>query len=562
MQTQRHPSLRRGAPRSSALVTALLLAGPAFAQTATPPDAGQMLRELQRAPAPAPRASATLIIPADADVSADPGQRFLVKALRVEGAQGIAQAELQALVADMAGTEASLDELRQAAQRITRLYRERGYVVARAFLPAQEIRDGIVVIRVLEGSLNSTSIDNRSIVRQGVLEQIVRSQGLEGQPLRAATTDRMLLLMADLPAMGDVSGSLRPGQRVGTSDLLVTAAAGRARDGEISVDNHGNRYTGQARLNGRVNFNSPLDIGDRLGLRATVTEEKLLFGQVAYDLPVNGDGLRAGASLSSSRYELGQEFAALDASGTARAATAYASYPVVRGLNQNIWLAGSAEYRVLRDDVKTTGSTTKKNARVASVEAYGDLADALGAGGYSTWRAAGTFGDLQIDTPAASAIDALGPNTAGGYRKLQVTVTRLQSIDPKTVVSVAAAGQLASKNLDSSEKFVLGGPYGVRAYPQGEGAGDEGWLVNVELRRYLTPGLQASLFHDVGQVKFSDAPYAVGRNKQLLRGSGVGLTAEWAAFTVRASVAWRHGEAAVTAPDHRARAWMAAGWRF
>jgi hemolysin activation/secretion protein len=49
------------------------------------------------------------------------------------------------------------------------------------------------------------------------------------------------------------------------------------------------------------------------------------------------------------------------------------------------------------------------------------------------------------------------------------------------------SGQRASKNLDSSEEFFLGGPNGVRAYPQGEGAGDEGWLSRLELRHGAGP---------------------------------------------------------------------------
>jgi hemolysin activation/secretion protein len=550
------------APHLSALAAVLTLAMPAFAQPVTPPDAGQVLRELERTVAPPPRATTTLTLPADADASADTGQRFPVATIRIEGAQGIATAELQALVADLAGRQTSLGELRQGAQRITRLYRERGYVVARAYLPAQDVKDGVVVIAVLEGALNSSAIDNRSVIRQQVLEDIVRAQGLNGRPIEAAGTDRTLLLLADLPAMGNVSGNLKPGERVGTSDLIIDAEAGKTIEGALSLDNHGNRYTGQNRLSGSVNFNSPSGTGDRLALRATTTDQKLWFGRAAYDVPVASDGLRAGLALSSSRYDLGREFAKLDASGTAHTAGLHTSWPMVRGLNRNVWLAGSLEYRKLHDDVASTQSDTDKNARAATFDAYGDLADPLLGGGYNTWRVSGSVGHLKIRTPVAAQADAAGPRAAGGYQKLQASAQRLQSITTQTVLSIAMSGQLASKNLDSSEKFVLGGPDGVRAYPQGEGAGDEGWLANVELRQSLATGLRATAFYDVGQVKFSDRPYLEGRNKLVLRGYGVGLLADWNAFSVQLNVAWRGGTASATAPDKKARAWLVGLWRF
>lgn len=550
------------APRLSLLAFALTLALPASAQSIAPPDAGQMLRELERPAAPPPRAATTLTVPADADVAADAGQRFSVATIRIEGAQRIPTAELQALVADLAGRETSLGELRQGAQRITRLYRERGYVVARAYLPAQDVKDGVVVMAVLEGALNSSSIENRSVIRQQVLDDVVRAQGLNGKPIESASTDRTLLLLADLPAMGSVSGNLKPGERVGTSDLIISADAGKTLDGALVIDNHGNRYTGQSRVSGSVNVNSPSGIGDRLALRATTTDQKLWFGRAAYDLPVASDGLRAGVALSTSRYDLGREFAKLDASGTAHTAGLNASWPMLRGLSRNVWIAGSLEYRKLHDDVGSVQLDTDKNAGVATLEAYGDLADAVLGGGYNTWRVSGNLGHLKIRTPTAAAADAAGPKAAGGYRKLQASVQRLQSITEQTALSIAVAGQLASKNLDSSEKFVLGGPDGVRAYPQGEGAGDEGWLANLEVRHNLMTGLRAIAFYDLGQVKFSERPYLPSPSKQLLRGYGVGLGVDWNAFSVKFNVAWRGGAASVTSPDKRARAWVVGMWSF
>lgn len=548
-------------PLAAVALAAALLAGPARAQTVVP-DAGQVLRETRPPAAVLPRGGATLAVPAETDAAADAGQAFPVASVRIEGNQRVATEALRPHVAGLEGREVTLGELRDAARAITQHYRALGYVVARAYLPAQRIADGSVRIVVLESTMTSTAVDNRSALRDDVLKAVVDAQPLVGQPIVADTTDRALLLLSDLPGVGNVSGALKPGPVVGSSDLVVRVEPGRRAEGNLSVDNHGNRYTGQSRVNGQWTLNSPRGVGDRLDLRATLTEEQLLSGRAAYDLPLNQDGLRGGAALSASRYELGREFARLDASGTARTAGAYASWPLRRGLDSNVWLSGTAEYRSLSDEVRSSQSSTDKHAQALLLEAYGDHADALGGGGYSTWRAGATLGRLVIDTAAARALDAQTARSAGRYAKLLVNASRLQSVATATTLALSASAQLASRNLDSSEKFVAGGAYGVRAYPQGEAAGDSGWQASVELRRDLAAGLQASLFYDAGGVDVHKRAYTTGRNTQTLRGWGLGLAAQWQDVALRASVAWRDGEAATTAPDRSPRAWLSAAWRF
>ncbi len=544
------------------LALALAFTAPALAQT-TPPDAGRTLRDLQPAPGQLPpRPSTSLAVPADADTKADPGQRFPVKQVRIEGNRSIALEELTPLVAGLAGRDASLGELRQAAARITALYRLRGFVVARAFVPAQEMRDGVVNIAVLEGSLNSSTVLNGSIVHTPVLEGFVAAQGLNGKIIQSAQTDRELLLLADLPAVGAVNGNLKPGREVGSSDLFITVDPGRPYEGNLALDNYGNRYTGQARLTGSVDLNSPFKIGDRLSLRATVTDEQLLYGQASYDLPVNRDGWRAGATLSASRYDLGQEFDQLDASGRATTAGLYSTYPALRGLNANLWLRGQFDYRKLKDEVGATESDTRKSAKVALLEAYGDLADALGGGAYNTWRAGFTSGELDIDSADALAYDRAGPRAQGSYQKYELAATRLQAITPQTSAYASLAAQWAGKNLDSSEKFVLGGMYGVRAYPQGEGVGDSGWLANLELRHNFTAGLEATLFYDHGHVRFNHDSFAAGPNETTLKGYGASVGARYQGFNLKATLAWRNGAASQTAPDHSPRLWLLASRGF
>lgn len=564
MNQKTAPAPRRAA-ELSVLACGLLLALPALAQTTLPPpDAGQTLRELQRPIAP-PRGQnpSRLTLPAEIESgAATEGQRFSLDSIRVEGATKVPEAELQALLRDLIGRPLSLAELRQGVRRIGTLYRERGYVVARAYLPPQEVADGALTVRVLEGELGRNTLENQSRLPDSLLQSILDHQMPVGEAVRSQATDRALLLLADLPGAGQVGGNLRPGERVGSSDLLARIEAGEPLAGDLSLDNTGNRYTGRNRLSGRFALNNPLALGDRLELRATLSDEKLGYGRLAYDVAAGVGGLRVGAALSSSRYELAREFAALEATGTARSASLYGSYPLLRSLQRNVWISASIEKRQLRDESQKGLVSTAKSAEVISVEVYGDAIDALIERSYGNWRIGVTSGTLDIKSASALASDAVGPRTQGGYIKLQGNAAQTVALTQNTELSLVASGQAAGKNLDSSEKFVLGGAYGVRAYPQGEASGDSGWLATIELRQRLLPWLQASAFVDQGQVRLVQTPYTREPNRRSLRGYGLGASASVGAFSVRASVAWRDGTPATSAPDRRRQLWLQSAWRF
>ena len=144
----------------------------------------------------------------------------------------------------------------------------------------------------------------------------------------------------------------------------------------------------------------------------------------------------------------------------------------------------------------------------------------------------------------------------------------LQCLTPDAMqLAVSVNGQQANKNLDSSEKFSLGGVNGVRAYPQGEATGDEGYKATIELRRTLTTNLQGTLFYDYGSIRVNKNPFGpAAPNNRSLAGAGFGVIADLAAVQLRASVAWRtKGGAPTSIPasaERRPTLWLQASVPF
>lgn len=553
-------------PARLSIIAASLLSCAVVQAAPLQPDAGQVMRELQKLPAPAaPKAAEPLHIEGDAAPrEAKAGLRILVKAIRVSGSTVFPAGELEALVADVAGTEHTLDELDKAAARITAYYRERGYMVARAYLPAQDIKDGVVIINVLEGQLGSQRVTNQSRLSDEKANGYLGGVK-SGDVVQSRSVDRALLLLNDTPGVGGARATLQPGASVGTSDLLVELTPAAPFSGSVELDNYGNRYTGENRLGAALAFNSPLKIGDQITARALVSDQNLAYARIGYAIPLGSSGLRAGMAYSDTRYKLGKEFASLQASGNATSSSVYAMYPFIRSMATNLSATLSWEDKKLNDKTGAPVSNVDKKVQLLNLGFAGNHQDALGGGGITAFELAIASGRLSMDA-ASLATDATSAKSNGSFSKLLYNINRQQRLTDRNALSLALSGQQANKNLNSSEKFSLGGAYGVRAYPQGEGSGDEGWLANLELRHTFTEAVQGIVFYDAGSVRINHTPFATGANTRFISGAGFGVNATVAGIQLKAYAAWRGaGGVPQSEPatiNRSPRLWVQAGKQF
>lgn len=515
------------------------------------PDAGQTQRELQQQSVPpATKIEPKLKIETLMDFEKRTEEpkisdmtdvsRFMVRTINISGNNEITTAELQAQVADLVGAERSLAELNGTAARLTAYYRERGYAVARAYLPEQEIRNGEVAIKIIEGHIATYKLDNKSrLSDQRINDYLNRVK--PGSSIRTTEIDRTLRLLNDLPGVGGVRATLQPGASVGTSDLAVGIKQGDLLSGNVSLDNYGNRAAGAYLLRGELNINSPLKIGDQITVKALVSDQHLASGQVSYQAPIGNDGLRLGGTYASTRYDLGKEFSILKLHGSASSIAAFATYPFILGQNTNLTGMVNGERKSLTDHFDVTATTHEKQISELSFGLSGNHKDALLGGGNNNASLSLALGKLSIDTPSVLLIDNdSGARTNGNFARLNFSAGRLQRITDNNQLSISLSGQRASKNLDSSEKFSLGGAMGVRAYPQGEGIGDHGYLATLELRQKLLESVQGTLFFDIGSVSINHTPYATtASNTQTLSGAGFGVNTDLAGTQFSAAVAWR-----------------------
>ncbi len=552
--------------KSAPVLLTALLSAQAYAATA--PDAGQTLRDLRPIPAPSAQTSPAITLPTEAPTgeltTAGSDVRVKVTALRYTGNTVFDQVVLDRVVGKLS-PELSLAELRAATQRTSKFYRSRGYLLARAYLPEQDISSGTVTIAILEGRLERINLNNQSKLSTPQIQSLLDAQQPSGQPVRSDRANRALLLLQAVPGVVQVQGSLRPSTTVGSTELNVDVTAGPWYSGYVSLDNGGNRFTGAERLNGGLNLNNLAGIGDQLSLQAVITnQDRMDYGRLAWDAPVGSSGLRLGAAFSNLRYHLGDNFARLDAHGVARTESVYGEIALLAAPETHVNLDFSLENRDMSDITGLVNLTNKRNIHAGVINVSGDFRDALlWTPAVNAWRVTTTLGDLDLRTKSVEKIDHASARTAGNYAKVVLSGTREQQLAWGLSFYVTGSVQRADQNLDSSEQFTLGGPTAIRAYPVGEAPGDQGWLGSAELRLRVLPELQLVVFHDLGAVEANRYTYIKQQNGTHLSGSGVGANATWRSFSLKTSLAWRGGSDAPTSDnDRRPRVWAQGSYTF
>lgn len=463
------------------------------------------------------------------------GETAEVRDVVLTGNTAFTDAELRSLVSDQLGKRMDLAGMKDLARRIGDHYRERGYPFARAIVPVQEFRDGVLKISVLEGRYGKIGATGEPYVVTGVGPFLANLS--PGDLLEAGRLERAMLIIDDIPGL-NVTPSVSPGTEVGTSDLAAAVAMEVIQAGSVGVDNAGSRYTGYHRAYVSWNRNGLGTFGDKLALMLMSTDLSMVLGSADYELPLGGSGLRLQAGYANTTYQLGREYEDLGASGLAKVWSSRMSYPLVRSQKANLSLSVGIQHKDLQDDFRAVSRREAKSTTSLPVTLRFDRRDNFMSGAVTYGMLGATWGKLSLDDSLA-ATDEVTARKAGSYGKLTFDLARIQSLGGGWALFSRVSGQTSTKNLDSSERIGLGGAEGVRAYPLGEGTGDVGYFGQVEVR-YEAAALKPYLLYDFGYNRVNHSPWDAGSDQDRnLSGAGLGLRYDQGAWSGNLSMAYR-----------------------
>ena len=509
----------------------------AFSAPEIAPDAGQILQQIERDKLiPIPQR-----IPELEEKTESPTQEIqqmvVVKEFKFEGNKVLNEATLRSALAQMTGRSISMSELKTSVDIISALYRQKGYL-AIATLPEQDITEGLVLIHIVEAVFGGVKFEgqyNQDFKRvkpeiiQGFVEKVVPL----GQALDQDSLNRSLILVNDLPGIS-VRGNLNEGSVDGRTDVLINVKDKPLLSGSASLDNTGGRSTGREKVTVNMALSSPLHIGDSFNLTALHTEG-LDYGRIAYSLPVGYLGWRVGASASYLEYDVITFSSTQQNKGLSSTFGLDVQYPIIRTKTASLNFSANADEKYFTNKSGVANNfinDSNYKVEVYSLALSADRSDAVLSGANNTAVVNIGMGRVNLDASPNQGDDLALANTQGQFSRLRWSLSRNQFFTDTVSLSVSGSGQFADKNLDSSEKFYLGGVNGVRAYPSSEGSGSAGFLFSAELRKYLPYNFVVSSFVDYGHVKqFQDnmrgnnsAPIALLNGYNL---KGLGANISW-----------------------------------
>lgn len=495
-------------------------------------------------------------IPKKEKIIFDDSHQIHVNGFQVVGNEHLSQEELHRVMQPFINRSLNTTQLHDAANTLMVYYRKQGYFAAKVYIPPHSIHNGIVTLHVYEGHLQENGIElmnSGERVNSDIIMTLLEST-LKPGIIKKEDYERAILLTNDFPGI-TARSTLYPGSEVGTARFRMQTQDEDVFNGNVDYDNFGQYYSGENRFGTTLYFNSPTKHGEELVFRLVTTGEYSNFGYADLAVPIINNDLRIGTSVDFFKYKLNHEFREVGAKGDAFNARAYVKYPFVRSRHFNLHGEASYNYTNLVDR-NNSGELADRVLNTGIFRISGDHDDDYLANGVTYFDAYVTVGNLDLDgNRGYKEFDALTADTAGGFAQINAAISRLQHIAGDLSTYISLSGQLASKNLDTSQKFFLGGPYSVSGYPTGEASGDDGVLLHADLRYdfYDLPwkgDLQLSAFYMYGWTKIFHDPWDgwqgsndIITNDITLQTAGFGLSQSWSdTAVVRAMLGWQIGD--------------------
>lgn len=556
---------------AAAVAFGLLNMGSASAAEPIRPDAGTLQQDLQTKK----ELDKQGVSLGNADIQVEQEQRpsldlpdtlkVQVNDFKITGQDIYSEESLKSLLADKKGKLVTFKDLQDGADTLSRYFRDRGYIAAHAYLPVQKIENGVVEYAVTVGRFDGITIQNNTKIHEGVIKRETAFLK-KGDYLTRANLERAVWLLSDL-AGADAKAVLTTGENPGTVHVTLDLNPHNGKQGLFSIDNYGNRSTGYNEYGVDYDFLNLAREGDHLAVGITTTGNELFNWGANYTIPVIRDGMKLTAGYNVLTYQLGDDYEGLDALGHSRVASLGLDYAIQRSQRHNLYTGIRYEYSDIQDEYRAHGITwADKTGNAGVLSLYGDEQDRKGA---TDWRFEYKLGHISNDSHSGFEAD---PRTLGTYNKVRANILRRQDLNDRTYLLLSARGQYAFDNLDSSEHFSLGGPYGVRAYPTSEASGDTGYLTRAELRWLLPLGAKDQQLHLASYLEHGgvwinkDSSLNPGaKNHRNLQGIGLGLI--WSRYEdwfLRADYAWKLGSEEPTSDTSHTggRFWIRGGVYF
>ena len=437
--------------------------------------------------------------------------KILVKDFKFDGNLYYSNEELEEVIKEAVNKELVYDQLINVTRAISNHYKANGFL-ATAFLPPQDINDGVIKIKITEAVLGTIIFDVEEEEKLNISKENIRLKLLykieDSGVLNIDQLDKNVRNLNKIPGINALA-ELEEGKNFGETNVKVTAINTETIFGNTLVDNNGSRSSGYNKITNTINIDGLFNMGDRLAFTNVLSgdhhvkdnHEESNYYAVSSTMPVGYNGMLATLRVSKMEYKLSAPFDSTKPSGYSSEYNLSLNRPLIVSPNFNLNTSFSLGNNKYVNDLGT-GNNSDKDVLKSIFNLGFDSRDRRLGGGinYGSFALSLAKNDL-TDNLSNYETDQSTSDNNGRNFKGTLNLNRMQKLTDKTNLLVKFNGQLAADNLDGADQFSLGGPNAVRAYPSSEAAGDAGFVASLELKRNLFKNLESTLFYDYGKIK-------------------------------------------------------------
>lgn len=466
------------------LLIAMALVAQALPAQAQPSTVQPGVVERERTDAPKPRSPSEVSIPSMETPNAfqdAQATKFVLNRVTIEGNNAIADDVLMGPFNDLLGKEITIGQVFAATEAITRIYDTAGYALSLAYVPVQDVEDGALLIRVIEGFIGDVRINDTQSTRSARWGEYA-AKLKASRPLKSADLERYLLLISDLAGVKATNTFERMTDGEPGAMRLVMAIERKYIGAQLGLNNRGSKAIGPLRESANVDFNGVLGIEERLslfGVTALQDNELAYFGG-RLDIPLGSEGTVMSVEVARSQTQPGTAaLSALAYEANGWTGSAAISLAIIRSLRQNLYGSVGFLHKNLKSDILALDNSHDRLTALALTADY----DARARWGGTSRVVASLFIGLDMldATQEGDPLSSRG-GASGEFTRLEVSASHLMSLSDQFSLFTEIAGQVASGPLLVSEQCGYGGGYIGRAFDPFEVIGDHCVKGRAELR--------------------------------------------------------------------------------
>lgn len=460
--------------------------------------------------------------------------KFKVSKIVYEGNTKIKDKVLNSLADDIIDHEIYFEDLLTFALRVSRYYQSKGYLTSYAYIPAQQIKDGVVTVSIVESRVEDVDISGNKWARTWYLKNVM--MGRDG--LREGTVFNAKALQGSLRELNE--------------EKYIKAQSTVSKDGdatklELDVkdrfplrfsfgwDDYGRSYTGVQRASFLLGLDNLTGFGDKIygGTILSTGSTGVLAG---YSIPVSPYGTRLSFDYSNSNISLGGPYRGLNVKGRSQTMGIKVSHPLIKNAKTDL---------VVYTGVDFVDSNTYSKLLNYTLSDYQLFVIRSGLRGIRDDKYGRWLGTLGVDVGLGGTKSGYANGPESTFVKIVAGATRVQRLWGRVIGLVRINGQYSPNRLYAIEQMQMGGPYTLRGYQPAELIGDYGVTGTVEIRtpipgfkkilpnklKFIDDRVRLAAFYDFGWVKEHDNVYGYPQNflHSVGFGSYINIT-EWLAL--------------------------------